>query len=178
MSRVRDGDDCEVWVMDDYGVDESFVKRHAFSQFDVSAINIYPYGFTLHNEFLFHVYIDHFILYDPIASKPKNFENSCPLNDSLITSLNFHFEDASYQWDGGWSKGNTSDLFLQFLLYLLCMILCFLISFLCQLSIFNALHLHPLLLAGYVLTFGHVGSFSNLVGCSLWFVSITLSKKH
>lgn len=89
-----------------------------------------------------------------------------------------HFEDDSYQRDGGMSKGNTSDLLLQFLLYLLCMILCFLISFLCQLSIFNALHLHPLLLAGYVLTFEHVGSFSNSVGCSLWFVSITLSKKH
>nr|KAJ0219798.1 hypothetical protein LSAT_V11C200055360 [Lactuca sativa] len=38
MSRVRDGDDCEVWVMDDYGMDESFVKRHAFSQFDLAQV--------------------------------------------------------------------------------------------------------------------------------------------
>ncbi|KAL7611734.1 hypothetical protein Lser_V15G05167 [Lactuca serriola] len=76
MSRVRDGD-CEVWVMDDYGVAESWVKLHAFSQFDGA---IYPYGFTLHNEFLFQVDIDCFALYDPIVAKPKNFENPCPLN--------------------------------------------------------------------------------------------------
>ncbi|KAL7586297.1 hypothetical protein Lser_V15G36532 [Lactuca serriola] len=69
---------CEVWVMDEYGVAESWVKRYVFSEFDDVII---PYGFTLHNEFLYEVanYFDneddHCLgLYNPIAAKTKSFE--------------------------------------------------------------------------------------------------------
>ncbi|XP_023758501.1 F-box/kelch-repeat protein At3g23880 [Lactuca sativa] len=69
---------CEVWVMDEYGVAESWVKRYVFSEFDDVII---PYGFTFHNEFLYEVanYFDneddHCLgLYNPIAAKTKSFE--------------------------------------------------------------------------------------------------------
>ncbi|XP_023730680.1 F-box/kelch-repeat protein At3g06240 [Lactuca sativa] len=107
MSRVRD-DECEVWVMDDYGVVESWVKRYTFSQFG----NIVPFGFTSHNEFLFKVEKVHgddddddvdyddlhdveysddcFGLYDPVAEKSKFFKLHCGITkivgyvDSLV----------------------------------------------------------------------------------------------
>ncbi|KAL7588220.1 hypothetical protein Lser_V15G36526 [Lactuca serriola] len=63
--------DCEVWVMDEYGVAESWVKHHEFSQF---FFDIYPYGFTSHGEYLFHAPNDRFALYDPIAEKCKTFK--------------------------------------------------------------------------------------------------------
>lgn len=70
MSCVRDGE-CGVWVMDEYGVVESWVKHHAFPQFGGG---ILPYGFTLRNEFLFQVGGEDFALYDPIAAKLKTFK--------------------------------------------------------------------------------------------------------
>ncbi|CAH1434025.1 unnamed protein product [Lactuca virosa] len=69
MSRVKGGK-CEVWVMDEYGVAESWVKCHVFSHFSGDII---PYGITLHNEFLLR-FDGGFCLYDPIAAKTKNFE--------------------------------------------------------------------------------------------------------
>ncbi|XP_023730685.1 F-box/kelch-repeat protein At3g06240 [Lactuca sativa] len=70
MSCVEDGE-CEVWVMDEYGVAESWVKHHVFSQFSG---DIDPYGFTLHNEFLFNAYKSHLALYDPNAATVKTFK--------------------------------------------------------------------------------------------------------
>ncbi|CAI9296254.1 unnamed protein product [Lactuca saligna] len=78
MLGVMDGG-CEVWVMDDYGVAESWVKHYVFPQFDGVII---PYGFTFHNEFLFAIanYYDDddddpcLGLYDPIAAKTRSFE--------------------------------------------------------------------------------------------------------
>ncbi|KAL4575331.1 hypothetical protein LXL04_022173 [Taraxacum kok-saghyz] len=70
MSRVRFYE-CDVWVMEEYGVAESWVRHHAFSQFSG---DIYPFGFTLNGEFLFHVYNDRFALYDQIEEKSKIFD--------------------------------------------------------------------------------------------------------
>ncbi|KAL7588330.1 hypothetical protein Lser_V15G36583 [Lactuca serriola] len=72
MSRVKDVG-CEVWVMDEYGMYESWVKHHVFSQFSG---DIFPCGFTLHNEFLFNRSLKDMCLalYDPIAAKVKFFK--------------------------------------------------------------------------------------------------------
>lgn len=68
MSCVENGD-LEVWVMNEYGVAESWVKQHIFSQFGGK---IDPFGFTSKKEFLFGV--DRRIaLYDQNASKVKLF---------------------------------------------------------------------------------------------------------
>nr|GEX59608.1 hypothetical protein [Tanacetum cinerariifolium] len=58
--------DFEVWTLDNYGVAESWVKHHQFSQFSY----IDQYGFTLHNKFIFAAY-NRLALYDPIAEKVK-----------------------------------------------------------------------------------------------------------
>ncbi|XP_023758513.1 F-box/kelch-repeat protein At3g06240 [Lactuca sativa] len=73
MSRVRDGE-CEVWVMDEYGVADSWVKHHVFSQFDGG--DIMPYGFTSRNEFLFRFNddVDRYGLYDLVTAKTKTFK--------------------------------------------------------------------------------------------------------
>lgn len=65
ISRVMDNDNgkCEVWVMNDYGVAKSWVKKHIFSQFSV---NMNPFGFTLTNEFLFEPYGSNLALFDPV----------------------------------------------------------------------------------------------------------------
>nr|KAJ0193864.1 hypothetical protein LSAT_V11C800398750 [Lactuca sativa] len=66
MLCPMDGE-CEVWVMNEYGMAESWVKHHEFSQFSG---DIRRYGFTSHNEFIF--YTDgRFCLYDPIATQSK-----------------------------------------------------------------------------------------------------------
>ncbi|KAJ9554007.1 hypothetical protein OSB04_018052 [Centaurea solstitialis] len=74
MSCVEDHD-CEVWVMNEYGVVESWTKHHAFSQF---SFYVSPYGFTLNNEFLFEVptYDDcpRLALYDSTEAKVKYFK--------------------------------------------------------------------------------------------------------
>ncbi|CAH1430864.1 unnamed protein product [Lactuca virosa] len=71
MSGVDDGG-CEVWVMDEYGLAESWVKHHVFSQF---GCEIYPFGFTSHSEFLFQVgRDDRYGLYDPVAAMTKTFK--------------------------------------------------------------------------------------------------------
>lgn len=70
MLCPMDGE-CEVWVMNEYGMAESWVKHHAFSQF---SSDIFPYGFTLHNEFLFVAYNGRLALYDPIEAMVKIFK--------------------------------------------------------------------------------------------------------
>ncbi|CAH1423963.1 unnamed protein product [Lactuca virosa] len=69
ISRGKGGK-CEVWVMEEYRVAASWVKRHVFSHLSGGII---PYGITLHNEFLLKV-DGGFCLYDPISAKNKTFE--------------------------------------------------------------------------------------------------------
>ncbi|KAL4575334.1 hypothetical protein LXL04_022176 [Taraxacum kok-saghyz] len=64
--------DCEVWVMDKYGVAESWVKQYVFPLLDHL---IFSYGFTSRNEFLFQYFlIDRVVMYNPVASKNKIFK--------------------------------------------------------------------------------------------------------
>ncbi|CAI9290271.1 unnamed protein product [Lactuca saligna] len=71
MSTVP-GVERQLWVMDEYGVAESWVKHRFFPPFRGYR---YSYGFTLQNEFLFQVSVsvlgyDHG-LYDPVAATTK-----------------------------------------------------------------------------------------------------------
>ncbi|KAL4589341.1 hypothetical protein LXL04_002247 [Taraxacum kok-saghyz] len=65
----------EVWVMDEYGVSESWVKRHVFSLSSFS--DVYPFGFTSQTgEFL----VGHggdLVLWDLCANKGKYFDKFC-----------------------------------------------------------------------------------------------------
>ncbi|KAJ9553267.1 LOW QUALITY PROTEIN: hypothetical protein OSB04_017312 [Centaurea solstitialis] len=73
MSCVEDHD-CQVWVMNEYRVVESWTKNHAFSQF---SFEVAPYGFTLNNEFLCEPsagYNRRLALYDPSEAKVKYFK--------------------------------------------------------------------------------------------------------
>ncbi|KAJ9553927.1 hypothetical protein OSB04_017972 [Centaurea solstitialis] len=68
--------DCEVWVMDDYGVAESWTKIRMFSDFGDDKD---PYGFTSSNKFLFSVYwsetdYDHLKIYEPGTEKVESFK--------------------------------------------------------------------------------------------------------
>ncbi|XP_052622902.1 F-box/kelch-repeat protein At3g06240 [Lactuca sativa] len=67
MSRAK-GERCEVWVMEEYRVAESWVKHHVFSQFS----GIIPIGFTSHSEFVFYGYPCGLALFDPISAKVKS----------------------------------------------------------------------------------------------------------
>ncbi|KAL4571614.1 hypothetical protein LXL04_018377 [Taraxacum kok-saghyz] len=70
MSSIEDGG-VEVWVSMDR-VTASWVKRYVFSQFTGAII---PFGFTLHNEFLFEKLGDcRLSLYDPVSKKVKRFK--------------------------------------------------------------------------------------------------------
>lgn len=63
---------CEVWVMDEYGEVESWAKSHVFSQFSGP---IYPYGFTLRNEFIcYSIHDKDLALHDPNAANVKLFK--------------------------------------------------------------------------------------------------------
>ncbi|GJT09378.1 polyubiquitin 11 [Tanacetum coccineum] len=70
MSCIRDGE-CEVWVLNEYGVAESWVKQHVLPLFSSP---ITPFGFTLNNRFLFEDYNERLALYDPVEDKVKPFE--------------------------------------------------------------------------------------------------------
>ncbi|PWA55068.1 F-box domain-containing protein [Artemisia annua] len=65
MSRING--ECEVWVMGEYGVAESWSKNHVFSLFS----DIAPFGFTSNNEFLFEACGNRLVLYDSVAAKVK-----------------------------------------------------------------------------------------------------------
>ncbi|KAL4575330.1 hypothetical protein LXL04_022172 [Taraxacum kok-saghyz] len=80
---------CEVWVMEEYGMAESWVKHHVFQ---VVNGEIIPYGFTFQNEFLFEDANYHdedseldcsFSLYHPVASTTKCFE-ICPGSKNVV----------------------------------------------------------------------------------------------
>ncbi|KAJ9553813.1 hypothetical protein OSB04_017858 [Centaurea solstitialis] len=59
---------CEVWVMNEYGVAESWVKHDLLSE--LSGV-IYPYGFTLSNKFLYVTFADGIGMYDQISADTK-----------------------------------------------------------------------------------------------------------
>ncbi|CAH1425360.1 unnamed protein product [Lactuca virosa] len=75
MSYIENGA-YEVWVMEEYGVAESWVKSHVFSQF-IGDLNTCVFGFTSRNEFLIEDN-GYLVLYDPIANEQKILENHCP----------------------------------------------------------------------------------------------------
>ncbi|KAJ9553817.1 hypothetical protein OSB04_017862 [Centaurea solstitialis] len=67
LSRTKNLE-CEVWVMNEYGVAKSWVKRNVISE--LRGV-FYPYGFTPSNKFLFATLDDSFGLYDPISANTK-----------------------------------------------------------------------------------------------------------
>ncbi|KAL4589353.1 hypothetical protein LXL04_002259 [Taraxacum kok-saghyz] len=71
VSRVGDGT-LEVWVMEEYGVVESWVKRHVLSGFFGYS---YPFGFTSHTEFLLQDNMDNLALYNLVTNKTQIFKN-------------------------------------------------------------------------------------------------------
>ncbi|XP_076904103.1 F-box protein CPR1-like [Bidens hawaiensis] len=87
MLNIENGG-IEVWVMNEYGVAESWVKHLEFSQFNG---NTFPMGFTLTNQFLMQDNDKQLALYDQSAGKVKSFKVfSCyrfrivPYVDSLV----------------------------------------------------------------------------------------------
>ena len=79
ISCARGIGDCEVWVMDQYG---SWVKN-GFSHFHKD--NIYPYGFTLKNNFIYEDCYDVIYLYDPSAPFNKVGDTIIPyVGDTII----------------------------------------------------------------------------------------------
>lgn len=60
----------EVWVMEEYGVPESWVKRYVFPKFINDGWR-FPFGFTSCNELLLVDCRGRLVLYDPIANKAK-----------------------------------------------------------------------------------------------------------
>ncbi|XP_052620620.1 F-box protein CPR1 [Lactuca sativa] len=73
MSRALPDYKWEVWVMDEYGVGDSWVKHYVFPPF--SGYNIVGCGFTLQNEFFIKVRGRGFALYDPVEEKTKIFKS-------------------------------------------------------------------------------------------------------
>nr|XP_043615661.1 F-box protein CPR1-like [Erigeron canadensis] len=66
-------DEFEVWVMNEYGVAESWVKHHNFSS-KFSGTHIDPIGFTLDNKFLYGVG-SHLASYDPDTTQVASFSS-------------------------------------------------------------------------------------------------------
>ncbi|KAL4589342.1 hypothetical protein LXL04_002248 [Taraxacum kok-saghyz] len=66
--------ECEVWVMEEYGVAESWAKRHVFSRF---VGDIYPFGFTSGNKFLIQDEYDRLVMYDPVTEEALVLTNDC-----------------------------------------------------------------------------------------------------
>ncbi|CAI9271491.1 unnamed protein product [Lactuca saligna] len=60
----------EVWVMEEYGVPKSWVKRYVFPKFINDGWR-FPFGFTSRNELLLVDCRGRLVLYDPIANKTK-----------------------------------------------------------------------------------------------------------
>ncbi|KAL4575328.1 hypothetical protein LXL04_022170 [Taraxacum kok-saghyz] len=71
MSAVVDKG-CEVWVMNEHGVAESWVKYCVLSHLG----NIVPFGFTSYIELCFQDQNGRLALYDAVASKVKKFQLS------------------------------------------------------------------------------------------------------
>ncbi|KAL7601832.1 hypothetical protein Lser_V15G25417 [Lactuca serriola] len=72
ITHVRVDGTCVVWVMDKYGVAESWVKRHVFSLIIGDYTSVF--GFTSRNEFLFED-DGYVVLYDPNANALKIFQH-------------------------------------------------------------------------------------------------------
>ncbi|XP_023765499.1 F-box/kelch-repeat protein At3g06240 isoform X2 [Lactuca sativa] len=73
--RWFEDEGIDVWVMEEYGVAESWVKRHSFcfSHFNCCPLN----GFTSHSEFIYRNTDGHLVLYDPVADKTRILEKHC-----------------------------------------------------------------------------------------------------
>ncbi|KAJ9553809.1 hypothetical protein OSB04_017854 [Centaurea solstitialis] len=88
VMSCKKGYEYEVWVMNEYGVAESWTKLRIFSDFGV---DIDPHGFTASNKFLFSInsdsiYIfDQLKIYDPDADEVKSFETDA--RDSVWTKV-------------------------------------------------------------------------------------------
>lgn len=67
MSHITH-DDIEVWMMNEYGMAESWIKHQLFSQF-ISDRSLY--GLMDYNEILFDPRYRHLALYDSIVAKVK-----------------------------------------------------------------------------------------------------------
>nr|KAJ0195853.1 hypothetical protein LSAT_V11C700364670 [Lactuca sativa] len=83
MSEVVTDGVCEVWVMEEYGVAESWVKRHVFSMFLGDVV----FGSTSHNEFLILDGDLRILLYNPTSRKAKILENFCrgkPIKGKIV----------------------------------------------------------------------------------------------
>lgn len=65
------GGECDLWVMNEYRVAESWVKRCVFS--NDCGISV-PFGLTSNQELLYLPDSDHLALYDPTTTKVKSFE--------------------------------------------------------------------------------------------------------
>ncbi|KAJ9553156.1 hypothetical protein OSB04_017201 [Centaurea solstitialis] len=91
----KKGYDYELWVMNEYGVAESWTKLHIFSHFSG---DIDPYGFTSSNKFLFKTFSDdmeyydyamafgdHLEFYDPGDEKVKSFKMET--RDRIFTKI-------------------------------------------------------------------------------------------
>uniref|UniRef100_UPI001CB9796A uncharacterized protein LOC122601893 n=1 Tax=Erigeron canadensis TaxID=72917 RepID=UPI001CB9796A len=83
ISCIREqGERCEVWVMDKYKVDSSWMKLHVLSGYSA----IIPIGFTLNNKFLFG-HDATLALYDPNAAASKLFKATKPVYSSTKVAL-------------------------------------------------------------------------------------------
>ncbi|KAL7592465.1 hypothetical protein Lser_V15G33451 [Lactuca serriola] len=73
--RWFEDEGIDVWVMEEYGVAESWVKRHSFcfSHFNGCPLN----GFTSHSQFIYRNTDGHLVLYDPVADKTRILEKHC-----------------------------------------------------------------------------------------------------
>nr|XP_043631613.1 F-box/kelch-repeat protein At3g06240-like [Erigeron canadensis] len=78
MSCLANGG-CEVWVMENYGVATSWVKRHVVPEY--KANKVIPIGFTLNNQFLFGHGMN-LSLYDPEASSFRCFKGAALLSSN------------------------------------------------------------------------------------------------
>ncbi|KAL4589346.1 hypothetical protein LXL04_002252 [Taraxacum kok-saghyz] len=74
-------DEYEVWVMDEYGVAESWVKYRVCSQF--ADDYAYAIGCTSHNV------EGHLCLYDPIANTETMFRNFCVIEEGATRIVEY-----------------------------------------------------------------------------------------
>ncbi|KAL7592613.1 hypothetical protein Lser_V15G33475 [Lactuca serriola] len=73
MLWVKGGRSIDVWVMDEYGVAESWVKRNNVSS---QCISSFFFGYTSHNEICIVNDSGHFLLYNPAAHEDNVLKES------------------------------------------------------------------------------------------------------
>ncbi|KAL4589348.1 hypothetical protein LXL04_002254 [Taraxacum kok-saghyz] len=95
MSHDRYNGTCEVWVMDEYGMDESWVKRHVFSRFSC---------YFLTED------IGRLVLYDPSTNKEKLLEDHYPRENDTEKIIEYVdslvWVSRAQQRNGGWRRTN------------------------------------------------------------------------